>query len=224
MGTTRLEGVAELEAVLLEREDVELLVVEIAVQFAAVPRETALMEVTPYWCHHMDDLHFVEMVIDNRSQVFVDAEYGDGIQVGQHIIDHVVLLTLWEGVAVECLDFTLLKPFHRYHQHLRIDEDLSTSDVLGQDVHCLKGLPQVGSHRHTALHHIRLIDDRLLQVRCVCHRERQGVLSYSYRQSSHHFIPDVTLAMQTASSPAAITAKKMLTILLEIFISGAKLQ
>jgi hypothetical protein len=39
-----------------------------------------------------------------------------------------------------------------------------------------------------------------------------------------YFIADTTLAIQTASSPAAITTKKMLTILLEICISAAKLQ
>ena len=43
VGATGLKGVAELKTVLLERENVELLVVEIAVQLAAMPREATLV-------------------------------------------------------------------------------------------------------------------------------------------------------------------------------------
>ena len=90
-----------------------MLVVEIAVEFIAVTCETALVQIVPDGCHQMDEVDIAEMVVDDESQVFIDAEDGHSIQVWQHVVGHAVLLTLGEGVVIQGFDVTLLEPFHR---------------------------------------------------------------------------------------------------------------
>ena len=146
MGATGLKRVAELKTILLEREDVELLVVEIAVEFVAMACETALVQIPPYGSHHVDDLHLVEVIVDNRAQVFIDTEDGDSIQIGQHIIDHAVFLTLWKRVTVEGFDVTLLKLFYRHYQRFGINHHLNATDIFCQNIHRLECLSEIGWH------------------------------------------------------------------------------
>ena len=48
---SRIERIEELEAVLVETEEVQLLVVEIGIELAVNARETALMQIVPHRLH-----------------------------------------------------------------------------------------------------------------------------------------------------------------------------
>ena len=74
---TGLKRVAVLETVLLETEQVEVLTVEISVEFIARTCETALVKVMPYGGHRLDILHMVELIVKHTVQVFVDGEQTD---------------------------------------------------------------------------------------------------------------------------------------------------
>ena len=77
MGMTGLEAVAELKAVLLETENVELLVVEIAIELVAMTSKAALVEMMPYGCHRVDELYIVEMVFDGPLDILADSKETD---------------------------------------------------------------------------------------------------------------------------------------------------
>ena len=111
------EGVAELETVLLEGEHLQLLLVEIAVEFVTIARVAALMQVTPNGSHRHDDLHGREVVINHELQVSVHGEHSHGIQVGQHIEEHAILLVAGESVVVEFFHLILIEHLDRHHQH-----------------------------------------------------------------------------------------------------------
>ena len=92
LGACGIEGVAEPEAVLLETEHLEAILVEIAVEFLAGAGETALVQMAPDGRDGRDEAHVLEMVIDDEPQVSVHGEDGHGIQVGQHVVEHGLLL------------------------------------------------------------------------------------------------------------------------------------
>ena len=223
---TGLKRVAVLEAVLLETEQVKAFAVEIAVEFVAMPRKTALVEMMPDRCHRLDMLHMVKLVVDHVVQIFVDGKETDGLLVGQHVITHDVLfLSSGEGMVEECLDIFLLKLLDR-HQHLRgVQQHVGTVDgSIDQEV-ALEGLAQIDSHRDTGFHDVRLIDDGLHRVRGVEQGEGEAVSPDAYGDFPFvHHLALITLATQTANSPAAITASMILISRLLLCISAAKIQ
>lgn len=77
VGMGGLEAVAELKAVLLEAEDVELLVVEIAIELVAMACKAALVEMMPYGRHRVDELYIVEAVIDGPLNILADSKETD---------------------------------------------------------------------------------------------------------------------------------------------------
>jgi hypothetical protein len=78
----RIEGVTELEPVLLKRENLQLLVVEITEELVAVASETALMKIAPYGSHEMDEFDIGETIGEYHLQVFVDAEEDYSVRIG----------------------------------------------------------------------------------------------------------------------------------------------
>ena len=121
--------VAELKAVLLEREDVELLVVEIAINLTAVACEATLVEIVPHGHHDMHELQVAEMVVEHRQQVFVDAEDTDCILRWEHIVFYHLLIALGEGVQIECGGIGFLKLLYGHHQHWGVDHDARRGKV-----------------------------------------------------------------------------------------------
>ena len=172
VGTTHLEGVAELKPVLLETEDVEVLLVEIAIQLMARASIAALMQMTPHGRDGCDDLHILEMVVNHQSQVLVHRKHSYRIEVGQHVKAHRVLLLLGEGATVHLVDILLVKQFHRHHQHVGVEHHPHSGWWVQQQVGCLKRLAQVGCHRYAALDDIRFVDDVFLILRHLRKRHR----------------------------------------------------
>ena len=95
---------------------------------------------------------------------------------------------------------------------------------VGQDV-ALESLAQIDSHRDTSLHDIRLEYDGLNRVRGVEHGEREAVSPDAYGDFPFvHHLTLITLATQTANSPAAMTASIILISRLLLCISAAKIR
>ena len=158
MTSAGFKRVAELKSVLLEAEDVESLLVEIAVELMPVASKAALVQVSPhrrYGCHY---LHILKMVVNHQPQVFVHGKHRHRIQVGQHVIIYRILLLLRIGMAVHCLDVFLVENLYGHHQHVSIDDHSHSWRGVQQQVGRLKRLAQVGCHRHTALYHIGLVN------------------------------------------------------------------
>ena len=77
-----IEAVMELEAVLLETEHVQPLVVKVTKEFRAHASEAALMELTPHGHHGTEVVRLREMVVDDGLQVAVDGIQRHAAQVG----------------------------------------------------------------------------------------------------------------------------------------------
>ena len=75
-----LEGVGKLKPVLLETEDVQLLLVETAIELIAMTSKAALVEMMPDGRHRLDELHTFETVIDYLVQILIDGKEADGVQ------------------------------------------------------------------------------------------------------------------------------------------------
>ncbi len=181
VGTAGLKRVAELKPVLLERADVELLIVEITVYLTAMTRETALVEMVPYGDHDMDDLHIIEMVVEHRQEVFVDAEDADGIQCGEHVVTDHILFVSGEGMQIECGGIGFLELLYGYHQHGGVDQYAGSGQVDGSGVG-LEGFAEVGDHRNAAFHNVGLMQYGLFCIRRIRHRKRQRVVAHTYCQ------------------------------------------
>ena len=109
-----IEGIAELEPILLEGKDFQLFVVEVAKELVAMTRETAFVQIMPDGTHQMDEVDILEMVSKYHLQVFVDTEEGYGIRIGQHVVFDAIHLPFGERVTVEVLGLTLDEALHRY--------------------------------------------------------------------------------------------------------------
>ena len=181
VGTCGIKRVAELKPVLLERADVELLVVEKAVDLAAMARETPLVQIGPYGCHGMQELYIVEMVGEHHQQVFVDAEDTDGIQRGEHVVTHNVFFAFGEGMQIEGGGVGFLKLFDGHHQHGGVDQYARRGQVDGTRVGS-EGFAEVGGHRDAALHDVGLMLHGLLCIGGVCDGKRQRVVAHADRQ------------------------------------------
>ena len=181
VGTGGLKRVAELKAVLLERADVELLVVEIAVELAAMTSEAALVQIGPDGYHVMHQLHVVEVVGEHHQQVFVDGVHADGIQRGQHVEFHHILIVSGEGMQVECRSVGFLKLLDGHHQRGGVDHYACTGevDLPGEGS---ESLAQVCGHRDAALHHVGLKLNRLFRIRLVRDHKRQRIVPHADRQ------------------------------------------
>jgi len=165
VGMACLEGVAELEAVLLEGKQTELAIVEGGVEFVEVASETALVLMAPDGCQGMDELCVVVTVSDDAIQVFVHREEAHRLQVGQHIEEHLPrLLSRGKGIGVEVVDGLLLKLLNGNEHRQRVEHHLYPFDICRWQGSRLQGLPQVGSHRDAAFHHVRLMMERMLLV------------------------------------------------------------
>jgi hypothetical protein len=114
MHVRRIEGVTELKPMLLKRENLQLLVVEIAEELIAVASETALMKITPYRSHEMDEPDIGKTVGEYHLQVFIDAEEGYGVRIGKHIKFYAVHLSFGKGVTVEFFRLTFNEALHRH--------------------------------------------------------------------------------------------------------------
>ena len=167
-----LKGVTELEAVLLETEYIEMLVVEISIELIAVTCKAALMQMVPYRHHSMDKLNVVEAVVDGPLYLLDDSEQAYRLQIGQHIVVHDAFSRLhWQGVVEDGFHILFLKLLDRHQYRWGVDQQLATADIGRQQFNALEGLSQVGRHRDAAPHDVGLEDDGTLRVGSVVHRK-----------------------------------------------------
>ncbi len=160
-----LKVVTELKTVLLEGKKTELTAIERGVELIEVASETALVHMAPDGCHSVDELHIGISVVDHAVQVFVDGEETDRLQVGQHVEEYLPrLLTRGEGINIEVVDVLLLKLFDGHEHRRGVEHHLHPFHVCRRQGGSLQGLPQIGSHRDAAFHHIGLIAEWLFLV------------------------------------------------------------
>ena len=106
-----LKGVGELKSVLLKTEDVQLFLVETAIELVTTTSEAALVEMMPDGCHRLDELHTLITVIEHLVQILIDCKDADGVEGWQHIVEYdASLLVLGrEAVIQQCLNEWLIK-------------------------------------------------------------------------------------------------------------------
>ena len=220
-----LERIAELEAVLLEAEDVDVTLVEIGVELVAMTSVAALVEIAPDGSHRLDEDHIFELVAEHASEILVDGKDTDALQVGQDVVeDGALFLAGREGVVEDRGNGFLLELFYGNEHGWCVDEHLGPTGVDGHQVGRLEGLAEVGSHRDAALDDIGFVEVGPLRIGEVGHRKREGVPPDAYNHLSLvHYRALVMLATQRTNSPTAITASMMLISRLLICISAAKL-
>ena len=176
-----IEGIAEPETILLKREELQALLVEIGIELAVLTCEAALVQIAPQRLQHRHHPHIAEMIVEHQLQVFVHREDGHRMKVGQHIIGHFILLLTRKGMIVELLHHRLIEQLHRHQHHIGVDQHTNPRRTLQQQVAGLEGLAKVGSHRYAALHYKRLIYNIIAAVALGEHR--YGVAPDAHSQS-----------------------------------------
>ena len=146
------KGVEELEAVLLKAEDVYLLVVEVGIQLAIHPRETALVEIVPNWLQEWGEAHILEVVFYDELEVFVDREDGNHVEGRLHSVEDGIGIMSREGMRIESLRILLMKRLYGNHKDWGIEKDTHLVVTPHQEVALLERLAQVGCERHATLH------------------------------------------------------------------------
>ncbi len=219
-----LEGVSKLKSVLLETEDVQLLLVETAIELITVTSETALVEMMPDGRHRLDELHTFKTVIEYLVQILVDSKETDGIESRQHIVEYDAFLFVLgrETVIEQRLNECLFELLDGYQNRWGIDKHLSLLDVgVGShQVSTFEGLAEIGRHRDTALHDVGLKAQWASGVANIECREGERVSPYPYIDLlTFHFH---TLATHIAKSPAATKARMIFVCLSLICITGDK--
>ena len=159
------EGVAELEMILLESEQTELTATECGVELIEVTGKAAFVEISPHGCQSVDELHIAVTVVDHAIQVFVDGEETDHLQVWQHVEEYLPRFLTWgEGVGIEVVDVLLLKLFDGHEHRRGVEHHLHPLHVCRRQDGGFQGLPEVGSHRDAAFHHVGLIAEWLFLI------------------------------------------------------------
>ena len=124
-----LETVGEAEAVLVEAEHVDKLVVEIGVEFAACACETAVEHVAPHGLHDVLEANIGKVVFDDEPQVLVDGEGHDGIQIGQHLMHERIVVVAAKGAVIEFAETCLVKFLNGHEQGRGLNTKLSIRQV-----------------------------------------------------------------------------------------------
>ena len=219
-----LEGVGKLKPVLLETEDVQLLLVETAIELITMTSEAALVEMMPDGRHRLDELHAFETVIDYLVQILIDGKEADGVQGWKHIVEYDAFLLVLGGETVkeQRLNEWLFKLLDGYQHRWGIDKHLSLLDmrVGNYQVGTFESLAEIGRHGDAALHDVGLKAQRASGVGNIECREGERVSPYPYiNLLTFHFH---TLATHIAKSPAATKARMIFVCLSLICITGDK--
>ena len=219
-----LEGVGKLKPVLLETEDVQLLLVETAIELITMTSEAALVEMMPDGCHRLDELHTFETVIDYLVQILIDGKEADGVQGWKHIVEYDAFLLVLGGETVkeQRLNEWLFKLLDGYQHRWGIDKHLSLLDmrVGNYQVGTFESLAEIGRHGDAALHDVGLKAQWASGVGNIECREGERVSPYPYiNLLTFHFH---TLATHIAKSPAATKARMIFVCLSLICITGDK--
>ena len=219
-----LEGVGKLKPVLLETEDVQLLLVETAIELITMTSEAALVEMMPDGRHRLDELHAFETVIDYLVQILIDGKEADGVQGWKHIVEYDTFLLVLGGETVkeQRLNEWLFKLLDGYQHRWGIDKHLSLLDmrVGNYQVGTFESLAEIGRHGDAALHDVGLKAQRASGVGNIECREGERVSPYPYiNLLTFHFH---TLATHIAKSPAATKARMIFVCLSLICITGDK--
>ena len=224
VGVRGLKRVAELETVLVEAEEVEAFAMEIAIELVSMASEAALVQMAPHGGHRLDELRVAKLVADDAPQVFVDSKQTDGLQVWQHIEeDRARFLSGREHMVQQSLHLLFLELVYGYECRRRVEQHLHTMRVGIRQVDGLQCLTEIGSHRDTTLHDVRLVDDGLFLARHVEQGKGKRALpdAYGHFPLVHH-LAFITLATQTANSATAIRARMIFVSLLFICIIACK--
>ena len=91
-------------------------------------------------------------------------------------MEHKLMLTIREGMGKQVAGLSLIEQADGHQQHIAIDHDGSSLGQLHEKVGGLESLAQVGSHRHTALHHVW---KEVGIATTAIHAKRQGAASYA---------------------------------------------
>ena len=133
-------GVEELEAVLVEAEDVEFVVVEIGEQLLLYAHEAALVQMVPYGLQHRSEAHVGKVVLHHRSQVFVEREECHGVELRLYSVHDDVALVLLEAVLIESIFLFLVELVDGDEQDRGVDEEACLSVTTQQQFAFLESL------------------------------------------------------------------------------------
>ena len=131
--TVCVEGVAELETVFVEADNVEALVVKIAIEFATIACETALVEMIPDRRTRHHHLHITEVVVDYQLQILVDTKYRHSIQSWQDIVHHDIVGMAAESMVEEILTGGLVELLDRDEQRSPCIYQKPNTGLLGMN-------------------------------------------------------------------------------------------
>ena len=183
-----LEGVGEAEAVLVEAEHLCFLVVYVGIELAVLAGVVAAEHVGPDWCHDVREAHVGEVVFDDEPQVAVHGIGGYGIQVGQHLGEHLrghgrCRLAQWRGVLrvgvlVERVNGVLGEFLHRNEQHGGVYDEFGLHVSPIEQLAVAEGVAQVGGERNAASDDVWLVG-HLMFGGVVGHGEGQCVSACS---------------------------------------------
>ena len=179
---SRIERIEELEAVLVETEEIQLLVVEIGIELAMNARETALMQIMPHRLHDRSEAHIPEIILHYHLEILVDREHSHYVESRLDAVEDGVGMMTGKGVLIEHAKVFFMEFLYRNQQDRRVDVDSHLLITTLQEIAFLESLTQVGCHGYAALHGIRLVNDLMLSF-AVNYRKAECVLAHSYREA-----------------------------------------
>ena len=182
LGMSRIERIEELEAVLVETEEVQLLVVEIGIELAVNARETALMQIVPHRLHDRSEAHIPEIIFHHHLEILVDREHSHYVESRLNTVEDGVGMMTGKGVLIEHAKVFFMEFLYRNQQDRRVDVDSHLLITTLQEIAFLESLTQVGCHGYAALHGIRLVNDLMLSF-AVNYRKAECILAHSYREA-----------------------------------------
>ncbi len=170
-----LERIGELEAILLEREDLEAVLVEMTVKAAVVTREAVLVTTLPDGSHRHFEDYLLEMIGYHHAQVLVDRRDGYGMQVRELLGEHLLGSPVGERMGEESLRLLLFEQAGGNQKNIGIDPNQGLTGGIVEDIAGFESLTQVGCHRDTAIDDVRFYR---LNPAVVCSDKSEGVLTY----------------------------------------------
>ena len=178
---SHLVTVGETKALLVKAKNVQLLVVKISIEFPVLSLQPTLLEIIPYRHAHGRIAHLLEMVFDDQLEVFVDREYRHCVLGRHHFLDERGRVALLKSVTVEGRQVFLLELLYRHQQGRSVQQHSRLGISLAKKFTVQESLSQIGGHRYTALHRVRLIPHTLFTA-TVHYRETQRLISHTYHQ------------------------------------------
>ena len=120
--------------------------------------------------HERLEADVLKVVVDDKSEVFVDGEDSNGIQVGQYAGKDLLIALPVVGVVIECLGILRLELICRHEHHRCVQLCQYPFVPALQQLRDREGFTQVGSHGDTRIDLVRFVNKHAVLLR-VTHGE-----------------------------------------------------